>query len=88
MKSKLEQLPLRFPASDSVTRVSRPTLGAIARTLGLNETQAVHFALRRLADEILPRYDQDDGPLTDGQIEAIRNQESQRTEGEPLSSLF
>ena len=87
-KAKSTQLPLRFPESDSITRVSRPTLNALAERLGLNETQAVHYALRRLADEILPRYERDDGPLTDDQIEVIRSMESQQTEGEPLSCLF
>ena len=87
-KAKSAQLPLRFPESDSVTRVSRPTLNALAERLGLNETQAVHYALRRLADEILPRYEKDDAPLTGDQIEVIRSMESQQIEGDPLSSLL
>ena len=87
-KGQSGQLPLRFPESDSLTRVSRSTLHSVAELLGLNETQAVHYALRRLADEILPKYEREDGPLSDEHIEAIRSMESQRTVGEPLSSLF
>ncbi len=87
MKSpKIDQLPLRFPETDSLSRISRGTLNSLAQILGVNETQAVHLALRRLAEALLPGYEQDNGPLTDEQLETIRSLEPQEI-GEPLSSL-
>lgn len=38
---------------NTVTTVSRETLSEVARTLGFNETQTLHFAVARLRDEVL-----------------------------------
>lgn len=91
MKSKRlkpDQFPLRFPDNDSLLKVSRDTLNRVATQLGLNETQTVHYALRRLADDLLPRYEKDDEPLTPEQLTAIRAMESQDIEEPSISSLF
>src|SRR5712692_8358562 len=48
------------------------------QTLGLSETQVVHVALANLARQTLPRYEPDDGPLTDEQMAAIRKLVPQR----------
>jgi len=40
--------------------------------LSLNQTELVHKALRNLAKEVLPAYQQDDGPLTDAQHVAVK----------------
>ena len=37
----------------------------------MSETQVLHVALARMAREQLPAYEQDDGPLSDKQLEAI-----------------
>ena len=47
-------------------------LSEIAEMLGLSETQVIHVALAQLAKQTLPRYEPDDGPLTERQARAIR----------------
>ncbi|MBC5768209.1 hypothetical protein [Ramlibacter albus] len=55
-------------------------------SLGVDETAAVHLALAHLRDEVLPRYERDDGPLTPAQLRDARSLVSQ--ERTPTSSLF
>lgn len=64
---------------DTVTTVSRETLGEVAKTLGFNETQTLHLALARLRDEVLSsgQRESEDGeepypPLTAGQLLDVR----------------
>ena len=61
----------RYRDKDSTYGVSRKTVGRMAEEFGLSETQVVHLALARLAQQTLPRYEVDDGPLTDGQMKAV-----------------
>ena len=63
---------LRYRDKDTAYGVTRKTTTRLARTLGLSETQVVHVALANLARQTLPRYEPDDGPLTDEQMAAIR----------------
>ena len=63
---------LRYREKDSAYGVSRATAVKLADTLGISETQVIHVALAHLAKEALPRYEIDDGPLTDRQYRAIR----------------
>jgi hypothetical protein len=63
---------LRYRDKDSAYGVSRATAIKLADTLGVSETQVIHVALAHLAKEALPRYEMDDGPLTDRQYRAIR----------------
>jgi hypothetical protein len=44
----------------------------MADLLGFNETDVVHYALSKLAKEIIPAYELDDGPLTDAQLKKIK----------------
>jgi hypothetical protein len=62
---------LRYRDRDTAYGVTRKTTTTLARTLGLSETQVVHVALANLARQTLPRYDADNGPLTDEQLAAI-----------------
>ena len=71
-------LLLRYRETDSSYGVTRTTATKLARTLGLSETQVVHVALANLARQALPRYEPDDGPLTDEQLAAIRKRVPQR----------
>jgi len=71
------QLLFRYRGSDTVAGVSRKTATRLAKTLGLTETQAIHLALARLAQETLPRYEPDDAPLTEQQLTAIKRLEPQ-----------
>ena len=66
------KLLLRFRPTDNLNGVSRATVERLAEELGLNETQVIHFALKRLANEVLPAYRADDGPLTDKDLQAIQ----------------
>ena len=63
---------LRYRDKDSAFGVSRDTALKLADTLGVSETQVVHVALARLARQTLPRYEIDNGPLTDEQMDEIR----------------
>ncbi len=63
---------LRYRDKDSAYGVSRATAVRLADTLGVSETQLIHVALAQLAEQTLPRYEIDNGPLTDAQKDEIR----------------
>ena len=69
---------LRYRDRDTAYGVTRKTTTRLAQTLGLTETQVVHVALASLARQTLPRYEADNGPLTDEQMAAIRKRVPQR----------
>lgn len=73
-KAKIQStgILLRYRDSDTPYGVSRKTASKLAKTLGLTETQVLHVALARLASQTLPRYQRNDGPLTERQAKAIR----------------
>ena len=62
------QIALRHRSADGATGITRETAKHIAEQLGVDETQAVHRALRDLAVKLLPQYEADDGPLTATQV--------------------
>lgn len=62
---------LRYRDKDSAFGVTRTTATRLAGTLGLSETQVIHVALAQFARQNLPRYEPDDGALTDQQLAAI-----------------
>ena len=62
---------LRYRDKDTAYGVTRKTTSRLADALGLSETQVVHVALANLARQTLPRYELDDGPLTQAQMDAI-----------------
>ena len=71
-KVKSENLLLCF-RSDTPNSVSRTTVKSLENVLGFTtETQVIHYALSKLAREVLPAYEADDGELTDKQIATIR----------------
>jgi len=86
--AKPDQLLFRFRPVDSVNGISRTTLAQLAECLGFTETQVVHYALKKLAMEILPAYEADDGELTPEQLAAIKEAEPQGRVKSALSSLF
>jgi len=63
---------LRYRDKDTAYGVTRKTTTRLAQTLGLSETQVVHVALANLARQTLPRYEADNGPLTQQQMDEIR----------------
>ena len=62
---------LRYRDRDTAYGVTRQTATRIAENLGLSETQVVHVALANLARQTLPRYEIDNGPLTEKQMDEI-----------------
>ena len=68
-----DQLSLEFHLQDTTSGITRLTLRALARELKLSERQVVLLALARLANEKLPAYLPDDGPVTMEQIHAIQS---------------
>lgn len=67
---------LRLRKKDTPTGVSGETVHALMEITGLSKTELAHFALRQLADNYLPRYEEDDGALTGAQLQLIRQASS------------
>ena len=63
---------LRYRDKDTAFGVTRKTASRLAKTLGLSETQVIHVALANFARQTLPRYEADNGPLTQEQMDEIR----------------
>lgn len=72
MSAANESLLLKFRPTNSVLGVTRKTVKSMAARLGVPETQVVHLALARLAEETLPGYEADDGTLTARQLAAVK----------------
>lgn len=64
---------IKFKRKDSLLGVQKSTVKLMADLLGFNETDVVHYALSKLAKEIIPAYELDDGPLTESEIEKIKS---------------
>ena len=63
---------VRLRKQDTPTGVTPTTIELLSEQTGLTKTEIVHLALRQFADRYLPRYELDDGSLTDAQLKAIR----------------
>lgn len=72
MTAQSDSLLLKFRPTDSVLGVTRKTVKALAKRLGVPETQVVHLALAKLAENTLPSYEADDAPLTARQMAAVK----------------
>ena len=68
----MSNLLIKFKSKDTDFGVTRETLKALAQEMDVSETMAVHLALSRFAKEVLPTYEQDDGPLQRADIARIR----------------
>ncbi len=80
---------MRFQPTDTPTKVSRATVTRLAKQLGYKrESEVLHYAVRKLADEVLPTYEPDDGPLTAKQMAAIKKAVPQGKLKSVRSSLF
>ena len=87
--TKPDQLLLRFRQTDSQNGISRSTVEKLAKLLGFTgEAQVIHYALRKLAKEVLPAYEADDSELTTAQLAAIRKATAQGHAKSVKSSLF
>ncbi len=63
---------LALRAKDSSTGVTRMTVDSLVEDLGMNVTDEVNLVLARLAKEVLPAYERDNGDLTQKQLAALR----------------
>lgn len=78
MKTVNNSLLVKFQSRDTPFGVTRATVRTIAKELGINEMQVVHFALSRFATDIFPAYAADDAPLTAKQVLTIRKDAAKR----------
>lgn len=84
-----DALLMRFQPTDTPSKVSRATLASLAKHLGFKrESEVLHYAVSKLASEVLPAYEADDGPLTAKQMAAIRKAAGPVSGGKVVSSLF
>ena len=89
VSSPPDALLMRFQPTDTATKISRATLRKLAKQLGYKrESEVLHYAARKLANEVLPTYEPDDGPLTARQMAAIRKAAGPAGRGKVISSLF
>lgn len=74
MPAVADSLLLKFRSQNTRFGVTRETVKALASELDTTETQVVHLALSRLAEEMLPAYEADEGPLTAAQLAVVKMQ--------------
>ncbi len=87
-RSPADQIAFRYRTADSATGVTRDTARRLAAHLGVDEAQAIHLALRKLAAKLLPQYEADAGPLTSGQVRQVRKCVPQSGKRSVRSSLI
>ena len=87
-KAMTNQIAFRYRSIDSATGITRETAKRLAEQLGVDETQAIHRALRDLAVKLLPQYEADHGPLTSLQLRQIKKRVPQGVKRSVRSSLF
>jgi hypothetical protein len=71
MIAAASSLLLKFRNRNTPFGVTRDTVRAMAEHFDLSETEVVHFALSRLAEQELPAYEADDGPLSARDVKAL-----------------
>jgi len=86
--AKPDRLLFRFRPADSSNGISRATVARLAKHLGFTETQVMHCALKKLATEVLPTYEADEGELPMETVAAIKKAEPQGRVKAVTSSLF
>lgn len=72
MSKVQDSMLLKFRTKDTRFGVTRNTVKALAGELDTTETAVVHMALSKLAEEMLPAYEQDAGPLTARELASVR----------------
>ena len=74
----------KIPPAASAVPPSHASRGA----LGFTETQVMHLALRKLAQEVLPAYEADDGAVRADTLRALKKREPQRRLKSVASSII
>ena len=72
MSTAQDSMLLKFRAKDTRLGVTRDTVQALAAELDTTETGMVHMALSKLAEQMLPAYEPDAGPLTARELASVR----------------
>jgi hypothetical protein len=72
MRTVQDSMLLKFRAKNTRFGVTRETVKALATELDTTETQVVHMALSKLAEELLAGYEPDAGPLTSRELASLR----------------
>lgn len=67
-----DSLLVKFRTRDTSYGVTRATVKALAGELDITETQVIHIAISKFAQDVLPTYQPDEGPLTARQVTALR----------------
>lgn len=81
-KQSPDTLLVKFEASDSEHSVTRNTVKELSKALGLSfDKQVIHYALAQLRDQLLPRYEKDNGPVPGKMVMHLRTQVDQDTSG-------
>lgn len=78
MKTANNSVLVKFQSRDTPFGVTRATVRAIAKELGINETQVIHIALSRFATDVFPAYAADDAPLTAKEVLVLRKDAAKR----------
>ena len=86
--TKTESMLVKVKKKDSPLGVRKITVRHMADLLGFNETDVVHYALSKLAKEIIPAYELDDGPLSNAEIKKIKQLSGIDQEMAMTSHLF
>lgn len=60
----------RYRDNDSPFSVKRETAKKAAAILDVSETDLLHLALRAFVKNVVPAYEQDNGPITAAQMKA------------------
>ncbi|CAM7591542.1 hypothetical protein ACNPNM_08540 [Klebsiella variicola] len=71
-EKKAKNVLFRLKAQDTPNGISEETFDLLILKLGLSQTDVMHLALKKLAEEQLPAYEADDADLTDAQIQYLR----------------
>ncbi len=85
---KTETVLLRLRPQDTPTGISNSTMEELMAQTGWNKTEVIHYALRQMADRLLPKYELDDGPLTDAQMNILRELNPEMPEERMTRRLF
>jgi len=87
-KKQTGQIAFRYRGADSSAGVTRQTAKRMAKALGVDETQVIHFALHEMALRMLPQYEPDDGALTEAQLKQVQKAAGPVSRGPVRSSII
>ena len=81
------QIVIRYRSIDSVSGVTRETAKRLAKYLGVDETHAIHLALRELAAKFRPQYQRDDRHVSAAQVRQLKKRVPHGTKRSVRSTL-